>query len=218
MAARVYDTGRGVCWHAGLDEIDETSSAPMTSCTWARKVGRAPPQRGPAPSHRAHRQLSSRHSFGQFDLHRGVFRRPYHATTPPPLREKKRPGGVEFLPFAPASPGAGCRGRSGGRSWGRVELKANRIPLAVVGCQPWRPPREALVDVVEGDAEDERVPSFFPRNGGACRSAKRNPRLRNSLPAAHPARGTGAEQKMRRTHSAAAQGIRRSRDASSSGK
>ena len=137
MTARVYDTGRRVRWHAGLDETDQTSSASMTSCTWARRVGRAPPQRGPAPSHRAHRQLSSRHPFGQFDLHRGGIPTSVSCDEPRRLSARKSaPGGVEFLPFALASPGAGCRGRSGGRRWGRVELRApNRTPLAVVGCQ-----------------------------------------------------------------------------------
>jgi hypothetical protein len=136
MVARVYDTGRRVRWACRSGRNRRHSSASMTSCTWARKVGRAPPQRGPAPSHRAHRQLSPRPSFGQFDLHRGVSRRPYHATTGPPLCEKERPGRHGISSVRTCVTGPGCRGRSGGRSWGRVELRAPiRTPLAVVGCQ-----------------------------------------------------------------------------------
>jgi hypothetical protein len=134
MAARVYDTGRRVRWHAGLDETDETSSASMTSCTWARSgtspaAARARPISSSAPTALLAPPLRSVRTTPAPDVR--IMRRPRRLSA-----RKSAPGGVEYLPFALASPGAGCRGRSGGRSWGRVELRApNRTPLAVVGCQ-----------------------------------------------------------------------------------
>jgi hypothetical protein len=96
------------------------------------------PRRSEGPPHliertdsspRATPSVSSNYTGGYPDVR--IMRRPRRLSA-----RKSAPGGVEFLPFALASPGAGCRGRSGGRSWDRVELRApNRTPLAVVGCQ-----------------------------------------------------------------------------------